>query len=74
MLLLVKDAIEPGSSEANGCVTSNLVIVHSTHVVPLSTISIPSIDHVDDDGVQMMRSKDTESKPIILDERSHGGY
>ena len=54
--------------------TSNLVIVHSTHVVPLSTISIPSIDHVDDDGVQMMRSKDTESKPIILDERSRGGY
>ncbi|KAL6325038.1 hypothetical protein AAG906_022128 [Vitis piasezkii] len=55
-------------------VTSNLVIFHSTHAVPPSTISIPSIDHVDDDGVQMMRSKDTESKPIILDERSHGGY
>ncbi|RVW77969.1 hypothetical protein CK203_048257 [Vitis vinifera] len=30
-------------------------------------VSIPSIDHVDDDNVQMMRSNDTESEPIILD-------
>ena len=50
---------------------SDPMIAHSTHVV---TVSIPSIDHVDDDGVQMMKSKDTESEPIILDEISHGGY
>ena len=47
---------------------------HSTHVVLSSTISIPSIDHVDDDDVQMMRLEDTESEPFILDEGSHGGY
>ncbi|KAL6336210.1 hypothetical protein AAG906_011092 [Vitis piasezkii] len=35
---------------------------HSTHVVPPSTISIPSIDH------------DTESEHFILDEGSHGRY
>ena len=51
--------------------TSDPVIAHSTHVV---TVSIPSIDHVDDDNVQMMRSNDIESEPIILDEKSHGGY
>ena len=39
--------------------TSNPVTTHSTHVVPPSTVSIPSIDHVDDDDVQMMRSEDT---------------
>ena len=55
-------------------VTSDPVIAHSTHVVPPSTVSIPSIDHVDDDNVQMMRSNDIESEPIILDEKSHGGY
>ena len=53
---------------------SNPMIAHSTNVVPSSTISIPFIDHVDDDSVQMMKSKDTESEPIILDERSHGEY
>ena len=53
--------------------TSDLVIAHS-HVVPFSTVSIPSTDHVDDGDVQMMRSGDIESEPIILDERSHGGY
>ena len=36
--------------------TFDPVIAHSTHVVLPSTISIPSTDHVDDDGVQMMRS------------------
>ncbi|KAL6318507.1 hypothetical protein AAG906_000585 [Vitis piasezkii] len=62
MFLSIRDAIEPDSWEAHGCVTFDPVIAHSTHVVPSSTVSIPSIDH------------DTESEPIILDERSHGGY
>ena len=53
--------------------TSDLVIAHS-HVVPFSTVSIPSTDLVDDGDVQMMRLGDIELEPIILDERSHGGY
>ncbi|RVX00783.1 hypothetical protein CK203_026466 [Vitis vinifera] len=40
----------------------------------IDQVSIPSTDHVDDGDVQMMRSGDIESEPIILDERSHGGY
>nr|CAN80629.1 hypothetical protein VITISV_038466 [Vitis vinifera] len=66
------DVIDRGSISLDQLgVNSDPMIAHSTHVV---TVSIPSIDHVDDDGVQMMKSKDTESEPIILDERSHGGY
>ncbi|KAL6330566.1 hypothetical protein AAG906_040497 [Vitis piasezkii] len=51
MLLSVKDTVELGSSEAHECMTSDHVTTHSTHVVPPSTISIPSTNHVDDDGV-----------------------
>ena len=54
--------------------TIDPVTAHFTHMVPLSIVSLSYTDHVDDDGVQMMRSEDIELKPIILDERSYRGY
>ena len=46
--------------------TIDPVTAHFTHMVPLSIVSLSYTDHVDDDGVQMMRSEDIELKPIIL--------
>ena len=54
--------------------TIDPVTAHSTYMVHFSTISISSIDHVDDDNVQIIRSEDTKLKPIILAEGSYGGY
>ena len=56
----IQDVIDQGSISLDQLgMPSDPVTTHSTHVVPPSTVSIPSIDHVDDDDVQMMRSEDT---------------